>query len=706
MKNTIMLIFISGIFLGSCQNQPGEKDSIDNPFFSDYGTPYEVPVFDKIKVAHYMPAFKKAIEMENAEIEAITSQNESPDFKNTILQLEYSGSFLTKVDEAYSNQRSVNTSPDFQETAKEIAPMLSKHRDNIILNDALFHRVKAVYEGKEAIDLTAEQEKLLEKQYKSFVRNGSNLDGEAKGKLRDINEQLSVLTLQFGDNLLGEDNKWKLVINNESDLAGLPDMLRASMAEAATETGFDGKWMVTLHKPSWIPFLQFSENRDLREKVYKAWMGRGNNENEFNNREIVAKIVSLRAEKAQLLGYKTWADYVLEETMAKTPDAVYDLMNNLWDRAIPIAKKEASDMQKMIDEEGGDFKLELWDWWFYAEKVRKARYDLDDELLRPYFELNTVREGLFYVVNKLFGLKFIELPDLPKPHPNAYAYEVQEADGTHVGIYYMDFHPRASKRGGAWMNSYRKQYKTIDGEFVKPVITNVFNFSKPAGDQPALLTFDEVETMFHEMGHALHGLLSDCTYRTLSGTSVPRDFVELPSQIMENWASEPEVLKVYAKHYETGEIISDELINKLNASSKFNQGFSMTEILAASLLDMEWHTLDGTFTGDVNAFEKERMDNINLIEEIIPRYRSTYFAHIFSGGYSSGYYSYTWAAVIDADAYQAFVETGDIFSAEKSMSFRENILSKGSTDDAMKLYKQFRGKEPEIDPLLERTGLM
>ena len=499
-----MYIFLSGILFGACQNQTGKVDLTDNPFFSDYGTPFEVPDFEKIKVEHYMPAFKRAMDEQNAEIKAITDQTESPTFKNTILAFEYSGSLLTKVDDAYGNQRSVNTNPELQKAAKEISPMLSKHSDNILMNDALFQRVKSVYDNRETFGLNSEQEKLLEKVYKSFIRNGSNLGEEQKDRLREINEQLSLLTLQFGDNLLGEDNEWKLIINNESDLAGLPDMHRAAMAEAASEAGYDGKWMVTLHKPSWIPFLQFSEKRELREQVYKAWMDRGNNDNEFNNLEIVKNIVTLRAEKAQLLGYETWADYMLEDRMAKSPEAVYELMNNLLTRALPVAKKEVSDMQKMIDEEGGNFQLDLWDWWFYAEKVRKAKYDLDDELLRPYFELENVMDGLFYVVNKLFGLQFIELPDLPKPHPDAYAFEVKEADGTHVGIYYMDFHPRASKRGGAWMNSYRKQSRTIEGELVKPVITNVFNFSKPAGDQPALLTFDEVETMYHEMGHALH----------------------------------------------------------------------------------------------------------------------------------------------------------------------------------------------------------
>jgi peptidyl-dipeptidase Dcp len=435
-------------------------------------------------------------------------------------------------------------------------------------------------------------------------------------------------------------------------------------------------------------------------------MNRGNNGGEYDNKEIIRKTIALRDRKAEMLGYKSWAEYILEENMAGDPTAVYDLLNGLWEKALPMAQTEASDIQKMINQEDGNFTLEPWDWWYYTEKVRKARFDLDDEILRPYFELNHVREGLFYVVNRLFGLKFIERNDLPRPHPEALCFEVLEKDDSHVGILYMDFHPRASKSGGAWMDAYRKQYKE-NGRNITPVITTVFNFTRPAGDQPALLTFDEVETMFHEMGHALHGLLSDCTYPSISGTAVPRDFVELPSQIMENWASEPEILKKYARHVNTGETISDELIVKITNSKKFNQGFATVEYLAASLLDMAYHTTASPENLDPPAFEEEAMNKIQLIPAIIPRYRSTYFKHIFEGeGYSAGYYSYKWAEVIDADAYEAFSSSGDVFNQQVATSFRDNILSKGGTDDAMKLYVKFRGKEPELEPLLKRSGLL
>ncbi|MBR9999591.1 MAG: M3 family metallopeptidase [Cyclobacteriaceae bacterium] len=702
-----ILFFIFMIFLMiACGKQLENEKISDNPLMTEFKTPFEVPDFENIKTDHYLPAIKAGMDIQKKEISEIINNQEKPDFNNTIEALDYSGGLLKNTTGIFYNLLSANTSPELQELARTLSPILSKHHDEILMDPALYARINAVYRQVEDFNLVTEQEKLVEKYHKRFIRNGANLSPEQKEILKKINEELSLLGLQFGDNLLAEDNQWKLEIENQEDLAGLPEMVISAASSAASDAGLGGKWIITLHKPSWIPFLQYSSRRDLREKVFRAWMNRGNNKNEYDNNKIIQKTLTLRNQKAELLGFKDWAAYILDENMAGNSKAVYELLNGLWGKALPIAEMEATDMQKMIDQENESFQLEPWDWWYYAEKVRKARYDLDDETLRPYFELNNVRNGLFHVVNKLYGLDFIERPDLPRPHPDAKCFEVLENDGSHVGILYMDFYPRASKTGGAWMDAYRKQYRE-NGRNFTPVITTVFNFTAPAGDQPALLTFDEVETMFHEMGHALHGLLSDCNYRTLSGTAVPRDFVELPSQILENWAAEPEVLKHYARHIQTGEVIPDELILKLSSSNKFNRGFATVEYLAASLLDMAYHTASDPENIDPNAFEKEAMKKIRLIPQIIPRYRSTFFKHIFEGeGYSAGYYSYKWAEVIDADAYEAFTETGDIFNPHVASSFRKNILSKGGTDDAMKLYVNFRGKEPNLNPLLKRSGLM
>ncbi|MFW5657580.1 MAG: M3 family metallopeptidase, partial [Bacteroidota bacterium] len=567
-----------------------------------------------------------------------------------------------------------------------------------------FKRVSEVYEAKDALELNKEQAKLLEETYKNFSRSGANLIEADKENLREINQKLSVLTLQFGENVLSETNEYKLVIEDEADLAGLPESVIASAAEAAKSTGDDGKWVFTLHNPSMIPFLQFADNRDLREEIYKAYLYRGNKDNENDNKAIIAEIVNLRVKRAKLLGYETHAHYVLADNMAQNPDNVYSLLNELWEKSLPMTKKEAASLQQMISNSGEDFKLESWDWWYYAEKLRKEKYDLDEKTLRPYFKLENVREGVFTVINNLWGLQFVEQNELPKPHPDVQAYEVLEADGNHVGILYLDFFPRESKRSGAWMSSYRKQNRAKGIEST-PVITTVYNFTKPSGEEPALLSIDEVLTFFHEMGHALHGLLSNCTYNSLSGTSVSRDFVELPSQIMENWALQPEVLALYAKHYQTGEVIPEDLVSKIKASANFNQGFAMTEYLAASFLDMDYHTQASENELDVATFERSSLEKIGLIPEIASRYRSTYFQHVFSGGYSSGYYSYIWAEVLDSDAFEAFEEKG-LFDQETALSFRENILSKGGTDDPMKLYTKFRGQEPSIEPLLKKRGLL
>ncbi len=697
MKQTFLFILAIGILFWSC-SKTGQ-----NPFFTDWSTPHQTPPLDKIKEEHYTPGFEEGMKQQNQEIETIVNNTEAPTFKNSIEAMEKSGVLLTKVSNVFYNLLSAHTNDSLQSIAKRVAPLLSKHQDDILMNAKLFQRVKAVYEQKDSLDLTPEQNTLSDKYYREFVRGGAALDEEQKAKLREINKELSLLTLQFGDNVLKEDNDFELVIDNEENLSGLPENVITAAAEAAKERGHEGKWVFTLHKPSMIPFLQYSVQRDLREKIFKAYINRGNNNNEYDNKEILSKIVTLRVKKANLLGYKNHADFVLEENMAKTLENVFNLLYQLWGPALNMAKKEAYELQSMIFKEGNNFKLQAWDWWYYAEKVKKAKFDLDEEMLRPYFKLENVIDGAFTVANKLYGITFTERKDIPKYHEDVKVFEVKEANGTHIGILYTDYFPRSSKRGGAWMNAYREQ-SNIAGKKVAPVICNVGNFSKPTSQKPSLLSFDEVNTLFHEFGHALHGLLSNCTYPKLSGTDVARDFVELPSQIMENWASEPEVLKMYAKHYKTGEPIPGELIEKIQASNKFNQGFATAEYLAASFLDMDWHSLTEIKELDPIEFENKSMEKIGMIPEIVVRYRSPYFRHIFAGGYSAGYYVYIWAEVLDADAFQAFKETS-LFDQKNAKAFRENILASGGTEDPMMLYKRFRGTEPGIDALLERRGL-
>lgn len=677
-----------------------------NPFFETYTTPFEVPPFDKILNAHYLPAFQEGMKQHNADIEKIASNTAAPDFANTIEALDRSGDLLTRVSAVFFNIKEANTNDSINAIAEEVAPLLSQHNDAILLNEALFSRVKAVYEQKESLQLNTEQARLLEETFKDFVRGGANLQADKKEELKKVNEQLSLLELKFDKNLLTETNSFKLVVETKDDLAGLPENVIAGAAEQAKANGMEGKWIFTLQKPSWIPFVTYSEKRELREKIYKAMYNRGNNGNENDNQAVINQFVNLRLQKANIMGYESWSAYVLDNTMAKKPENVYNLLQKVFNPAIARAKEELADMQKMVDKEGGNFKIESWDWWFYAEKVRMEKYALDEEQLRPYFEVNNVRDGAFAVATKLFGLTFTKLENMPLYHPECQVYEVKDADASLIGVIYLDFFPRDSKKGGAWMNNYREQKTTPDGKNVRPVVSLTCNFSKPVGDKPALLSYEEVETFFHEFGHGLHGLLSQCTYVSIAGTNVSRDFVELPSQIMEHWAAEPEVLKMYAKHYQTGEVIPQELIDKMDKAGKFNQGFVTSEFIAAAFLDMDFHTITTPGEIDVNDFEKKSMDKIGLIKEIIPRYRPTYFAHAFSWGYSSGYYSYTWAEVLDADAFNAFMETGDIFNRDVAKSFRTNILERGNTDEPMKLYLNFRGKEPGIEPLLKNRGLL
>ena len=693
------------VVLGACSSSKKSDvaETTPNPFFTEYTTPFGVPPFDKIEVAHYKPAFLKGMEEHKKEIDAIVNNTEEPTFENTIVALDQSGELLNKVLYAFGGQSSVNTTDEIQELEQELYPLFSAHSDDISLNPALFARVKAVYDNQASLGLDKEQKKLLEETYKGFVRGGANLDADNQAKLRELNEKISVLELTFGQNMLKETNAFKLVIDKKEDLAGLPESLVAAAAETAAADSMEGKWVFTLHNPSVMPFLQYADNRALREKIFKAYINRGNNGNENDNKEVVKQLVAARLDKAKLLGYEDFAAYVLEENMAKNEKNVYNLLDQVWTPALKKAKEELADINAEIRKEGGNFDAEGWDWRYYADKARQAKFNMDENEVRPYLELNHVRDGAFYVANKLYGITFTEIKDIPKPDPDAYAFECKDKDGSPLGVLYMDFYTRPGKSGGAWCGGYRSQtYK--DGKRVDPIVTTVFNFSKPAAGQPALLSADEAETVFHEFGHALHSLFGDVHYYGVA--DVPRDFVELPSQVNEHWVFEPEVLKVYAKHYETGEVIPQELVDKIVKSGKYGQGFATVEYLAASLLDMDYHILKEQQPDmDVEAFEANALNSRGLIRQIPPRYRTTYFSHTMTGGYTAGYYSYIWAEVLDADAFEAYKETGDIFNPEVATKFRTYVLTPGGIDDAMVMYKNFRGKEPSIEPLLKNRGL-
>jgi len=704
MFKKIYLVIVIATILGACA-APEKPDHSDNPFFSAYDAPYGIPPFDLIKTDHFMPAFQAALEEHNAEIEAIVNQKAEPTFANIIEAFERSGKMLDKVSSVFYNLNSSLTSDTMQAIARELSPMMSKHSDDIMLNPELFARIKSAYDNRDQFNLNEEQHMLLEKMYKRFVRGGALLDQTAQDQLRKLNEELSLLSLQFGENILAETNKFEVVIDDKSRLAGIPDNFLAAAAEAATEAGYDGKWLFTLQKPSMLPVLQYADDRDLRETLFNGYIMRGDNNDDFDNKKNLSRMASLRAQRAQLLGYENHAAFVLEQNMAKNPKTVNEFLDELIAAAMPMAKKEAQELQKLINKRNDGITLQPYDWWYYAEILRKEKFNLDEAEMRPYFKLENVRDGVFETANRLWGLQFVPKPDYPKYHEDVMVYEVTEADGSHIGVLFMDFFPRASKRGGAWMSSFRKQYRTADGEMVTPIITTNFNFTAPSAGKPALLSWDEVQTTFHEMGHAFHGLLSNSTYNSLSGTSVPRDFVELPSQIMEHWAAEPEVMAFYARHYETGEVIPQSLLDKMEKSATFNQGFAMAEFLSAAALDMDWHTITDAKEYDATEFENNSLKETGLIPEMVVRYRSPYFSHIFSGGYSSGYYSYIWSEVLDSDAFEAFKEHG-IFDQETARLFRENILARGGTADPKKLYVAFRGQEPTKDALLRNRGLL
>jgi peptidyl-dipeptidase Dcp len=700
MKPFCKMLLISGfitLFLSACKAKPEADKS--NPFFTAYNTQFNVPPFEKIMVKHYKPAFEQGMADGRIEIDKLVKDKSKPTFENTVEAFDKSGQLLMDVSSVFFAQAGANTNDSIQKVEMEISPVLSMFRDEILLNPGLFRKVKSVYENQAGFNLNPEQKFLLENLYKGFIRNGANLNQKDQDTLKSLNKKLSVLTVQFSQNVLAETNNYVMYVNKE-DLRGLPESLIASAAEKAKASGKDGQWAFTTQRPSIFPFLQYSENRNQRRQLYKAYTNRGNNGNEFDNNKILAEIVRLRAERARLLGYKTHSDFVLELRMAKVPANVFKLLDNLWEKAIPVAKEEVAEMQNIIDKEGGKFRLEPSDWWYYAEKLRKMKYDLNDSELRPYFKIDNVRDGVFAVANKLFGITFIPLSDIPRPHPDAQPFEVKDSDGSHLGVLYMDFYPRKSKQQGAWCGGYRS-YHIVDKKGVTPVVTTVFNFTTPTGDQPALLSIEEASTVYHEFGHALDALFNKSTYNQ---TNIAWDFVELPSQLMEHWATEPEVLNMYAKNYKTNETIPPELVKKIINSGYFNQGFETVEYLAASLLDMKYHTLEAPANVNVQDFESEYFSQIGLIPEIISRYRSTYFLHI-AGGYDSGYYSYIWAAVYDNDAFEAFKEKG-LFDQIVAASLRKNILEKNGTMDAMQMYLNFRGRDAVIEPLLRNRGLL
>jgi len=672
----------------------------DNPLLTTFNTPFQTPPFDRIQITHFLPAIQEGIKQHQAEIDAIVNNPEAATFDNTIVTLDMSGELLGRVAAIFYSLLGTDTSPEMQDLANQLSPLLSDHFDNVTLNDKLFARVKSVYDQRATLGLSEEQLYVLESSYRNFWRSGALLNEEQKVRLRDINRDHSLLNLKFDNNLLAETNGSYIVIDDKADLAGLPEGVIAMGEETAQNMDMPGKWVFTTQRSSWTPFLQYADSRRLRQALYTAYFMRGDRDNDHDNKGTVQKILTLREEHARMMGYSTPAAFYLKDRMAKTPEAVHEFLMRLWVPALERAKTERDEMQTIADNEPGGFKLDSWDWWYYAEKLRKAKYDLDDSVLRPYFKLENVEKGVFTLAGKLYGLKFVERKDIPVYNPDVKVYEVRESDGRLLGILYMDFFLRDSKQGGAWTGGFRNAYYQ-NGKRVLPLVTVVCNFARPTSSTPSLLSIDDVTTLFHEFGHALNGLLANNTYQ--SGF-VPQDIVELPSQIMENWALEPEMLKLYAKHYQTGAVIPAALVDKLKNSKLFNQGFETVEYLAACFLDMAWHSLENAENVNVNNFEAKTMADLGLISEILPRYRTTYFGHML-GGYNAGYYSYFWAGVLDADAFQAFKET-TLFNKKTAESFRKNVLEKLGTADAMTLYKRFRGREPEVEPFLKRHGLM
>ena len=672
-----------------------------NPLLSGEETPYGVPAFDKIQLSDYEPAFKEAVRQHQAEIDAIVNNPEEPTFENTLVALDRAGSLLEKVEGAFFNVLEADGNAEMDAIAERVTPLVTSLSDEILLNEKLFARIKTVYEKKESLGLNPEQMRLLTETYKSFVNNGANLNPEQKERLKEINQQLSLLSLQFGNNVVAETNSIKRFITDESQLEGLPEGAKAAAQEEAAAAGHPGEWLFTPKRTSFTPVLQYCKNRELRKQLLMDYTIRGNRDNENDNKSVINQTMRLRIEKAKLFGYDCPADYILNDCMAKDAKTVNQFLQSVWTPSLAAAKREAAELQKLMDKDLPGEKLQPWDWWYYAEKLRAEKYALNEEDLKPYFELSNVRRGVFGLAHSLYGLNFEPLQDMPVYNKEVEVFRVTDAEGNLVGILYTDYFPRAGKRPGAWMNNICSQYIDDAGVDHRPVIINVGNFNKPTKDNPSLLSMDDVETLFHEFGHALHGLLSHCTYKTLSGTNVPRDFVEMPSQFMENYCYEPQIMRTYAFHYQTGEVMPDSLIQKINNARKFNQGFVETELLSASILDMDYHCLTAADTIDVNKFEAESMQKMQMLPEIIVRYRSTFYNHIFTTGYAAGYYSYTWSAVLDSDAFAAFSETGDILNPDVAKRFR-HMLEQGGTRDAQELWNEFRGRPADPKYLLEK----
>lgn len=676
-----------------------------NPFFEKYNTPHGTAPFDRIKTEHYEPAIREGIRQQAAEIDAITNNQEAATFENTVLAYENSGKLLSRVTTVFSNLRSAETNDDLQALAVKMVPLLSEHGNNISLNEKLFARVKAVYDQKESLHLTPEQTKLLEDAYNGFIRNGANLQGADKETYRQLTQELSNLTLQFSENNLKETNNYQLVLTDKAQLAGLPESAIEAAEETAKEKGVEG-WVITLQAPSYIPFMTYADSRELRKELYMAYNTKCTHDNEYNNLDIVKKLANTRMAIAQLLGYSNYAEYTLKERMAEKSDAVYKLLNDLLDAYTPTARKEYEEVQQLARQtEGNDFTIMPWDWAYYSNKLKDKKFNINEEMLRPYFELSKVKEGVFGLATRLYGITFRRNNDIPVYHKDVEAFEVFDKDGKFLAVLYTDFHPRDGKRAGAWMTEYKGQWIDAEtGENSRPHISVVMNFTKPTENKPALLTYDEVETFLHEFGHALHGIFANSTYESLSGTNVYWDFVELPSQIMENFGIEKEFLHTFAKHYQTGELLPEELVQRMVDTSNFNAAYACLRQVSFGLLDMAWYTRNTPFEGDVKAYEKAAWAKAQILPVVDNTCMSTQFSHIFAGGYSAGYYSYKWAEVLDADAFSLFKQKG-IFDREVAGSFRDNILSKGGTEHPMALYKRFRGQEPTIDALLIRNGI-
>lgn len=675
-----------------------------NPFLHTYHTPHQTTPFNLIQLSDYEPAIREGMRIEDEEIKAITDNPEPPTFSNTVLALERAGQLLDRVTTVLFNLMSAETCDEMEAIAEKMMPELSEHSNNISLNEKLFERIKCVYTQRESLNLTPEERRLLEKTYDGFIRNGANLSDADKETFRKLSMELSTLTLRFSQNHLKETNKYELVLTSEAELEGLPESIIEAAAHTAKEKGKEG-WIITLQAPSYLPFMKYSSNRNLRKELYMAYNTQCTHRDELDNTDIVKQLVNLRMELAQLLGFTDYGDYVLRKRMAENSEHVYQLLNQLLDAYTPTAHKEVAEIEALAQEmEGKDFRLMPWDFSYYAEKLKNKKFNLDEEALRPYFELSKVKEGVFGLATRLYGITFRENKDIPVYHPDVQAYEVFDKDGSYLAVLYTDFHPRAGKRSGAWMTEYKEQWIDENGNNSRPHVSVTMNFTKPTAEKPALLTFSEVTTFLHEFGHALHGMFANTHFQSMSGTNVYWDFVELPSQIMENFAVEKDFLNTFARHYQTNEPIPEELVKRIVDASNFNVAYACLRQVSFGLLDMAWYTRRTAFDGDVKEYEKASWTRAQILPQIDETCMSVQFGHIMSGGYSAGYYSYKWAEVLDADAFSVFKEKG-IFNTEVAQSFRDNILSKGGTEHPMTLYKRFRGQEPTIDALLIRNGI-